>query len=432
MNSDRPRLFYGWFIVFLSAIGLFLGPPLMIFSFSIFFKPMVANFHASRAAVSFAFSLFNFVGALSIPFTGLVIDRFGAKRVILLFTFLYGLSLCTALWVGSSLWQLYLFFTLVGIAMASGPAPVPHGVVISHWFNRHRGLALSLSMMGIGTGSIVVPILAQRLILMFGWRSAFAIFGAAVLLLPLPVIAVWLQNDPAQRGLSPDGDQKHSLSHLQALNKSGLSWREIWRSPTFWLLLCIFSLAGASVHGSALHMAAILTDRGFSAASAATATSLLGAAVIAGRLGSGYLLDRIFAPRVAVLFYGATALGIAILCTRANGNLALFAAFLTGLGMGAEVECMGYMISRYFGLAAFGTSYAVAFGAFMISGSVAVLLMGAGYDHFHSYTVPLAGLCVAMVLTLILLASLGPYRYGVESESSTPINPIELPSSAQS
>jgi MFS family permease len=430
MISKRPRLFYGWLIVFVSAVGLFLGPPLIIFSFSVFFKPLVADFHASRATVSFAFSLFNLVGALSIPCTGMVIDRFGAKRVILAFTLLYGLVLCSAPRVGGSLWQLYLFFTILGIAMSGGPAPVPYGVVISHWFNRHRGIALGLSMMGIGIGSVVVPILAQRLITLFGWRTAFAMFGGAVLLLTLPVIAALLQNDPEQRGLRPDGDEKNQLSHLPPQEKQGLSWREIWHSPTFWVLICIFSLAGASVHGAVLHMSAIFTDRGVTAERAAMATSLVGAAVIIGRLGSGYLLDRLFAPRVAILFYSATALGVAMLCAGMNGNLALVASFLVGLGMGAEVETMGYMISRYFGLVAFGTAYGHAFGAFMISGAAGVLLMGAGYDRFHSYTVPLATLCGAMVLALILLTRLGRYPYGVEAETNQTIEPIQVPSGA--
>jgi len=430
MSSKRFRLFYGWLIVFLSAVGLFLGAPLVVFSFSVFFKPMVANFHASRGSVSFAFSLFNFVGALSIPCIGMVIDRFGAKRVILVSTALYGLALCTALWVGTSLWQLYFFFVLLGVAMASGPAPVPYGVVISHWFNRYRGLALGLSMMGIGIGSVVVPIFSQHLIDMFGWRSAFAIFGGAVLLVPLPVIAAWLQNDPQQRGLRPDGDEGIPLSHLPPQDKHGLSWREIWKSPTFWLLICIFSLTGASVHGVVLHIAAIFTDRGVSAAGAATATSLVGAAVVIGRLASGYLLDRIFAPHVAILFYSATMVGIAILCTGAHGNLALVAAFLAGLGMGVEVESMGYMISRYFGLAAFGAAYGVAFGAFMISGSAGVFLMGAGYDRFHSYAVPLVSFCVAMVLALILLTRLGRYRYEVGAESNQALEPMPVSSGA--
>jgi sugar phosphate permease len=314
--------------------------------------------------------------------------------------------------------------------MSSGPAPVPYGVVISHWFNRHRGLALGLSMMGIGIGSVVVPILAQHLITSFGWRAAFAIVGGAVLLLPLPVIAALLQNDPAQRGLQPDGDEKTPASELLPQDKQGLSWHEIWHSQIFWVLIAIFSLAGASVHGAVLHMSAIFTDGGISAERAAMATSLVGAAVIAGRLSSGYLLDRLFAPRVAMLFYSATALGIAILCTRTHGTLALIAAFLVGLGMGAEVESMGYMVSRYFGLAAFGTAYGHAFAAFMIAGSAGVYLMGAGYDRFHSYTIPLAGLGAAMMLALLLLTRLGPYRYGVETETNQAIKPIEVPSGA--
>jgi MFS family permease len=149
MTSKRPRVFYGWWIVVVSAIGLFLGAPLVIFSFSVFFKPLVVNFHASRAAVSFAFSLQNTVGALWIPLSGVLIDRLGAKRVIIWMTLFYGLILITALWVGNSIWQLYLFFSILGIALSSGPVPVPYGAVISHWFNRHRGLALGLAMLGV-------------------------------------------------------------------------------------------------------------------------------------------------------------------------------------------------------------------------------------------------------------------------------------------
>lgn len=428
--NKRPRLFYGWIVVVLSAVGLFLGAPVVVFSFGVFFKPMVTDFHASRAAVSFAFSLANTMGALAIPCVGMVIDRFGAKRLIVVSIFLYAVVLCSALWVGGSLWQLYLFYALLNIAMTAGSAPVPYGVVISHWFNRYRGLALALAMMGIGIGSVVVPILAERLIAMFGWRSTFAAFGAAVLLVPLPVLAAWLQNDPEQRGLQPDGAENATVSRLRPQAKAGMTWHEIWHSPTFWLLLCIFSLAGASVHGVALHMAAIFTDRGVSPARAATATSLVGAAVIVGRLCSGYLLDRMFAPRVAILFYSATALGIAMLCAGVNENLALVACFLSGLGMGAEVESMAYMISRYFGLAAFGTSYGVAFGAFMISGSAGVLLMGAGYDRFHSYMVPLASFCVAMVLSVILLTRLGQYQFAVDADWSEAIAPIQVPSGA--
>ena len=123
MTRKRPRLFYGWLIVLLSAIGLFLGAPLLVFSFGVFFKSLATDFHANRTAVSFAFSLINIVGALWLPVTGTLIDRFGAKRVIVSTSLLYGLALISALWVGSSLWQLchgrtQLLHTLVELSTA--------------------------------------------------------------------------------------------------------------------------------------------------------------------------------------------------------------------------------------------------------------------------------------------------------------------------
>lgn len=429
MTSRRPRLFYGWFIVFASAIGLFLGAPLVVFSFSVFFKAFAADFHANRAAVSFAFSLSNTLGALWLPATGMLIDRFGARRVILPSTAIYGLALISARWVGSGLWQLYLFYAILGISLASGAAPVPYGVVISHWFNRRRGFALGLSMMGIGVGSIVVPFVAQRFIANFGWRSTFAIFGASVLLVSLPALAALLVNDPVERGLRPDGDEITPDSPAPQ-DKQGLSWRAICRDPSFWTLVCLFALAGAATHAATLHMSAIFTDRGASPERGALATSLVGAAVMLGRLGSGYLLDHLFAARVAIVFYGATTLGIGILCAGNAGTTGLIAAFLVGIGAGAEVEVMGYMISRYFGLLAFAAAFGFAFGAFMIAGAAGTFVMGAGYDHFHSYRVPLALFCGAMLLSLILLTRMGPYRYGVEAEKNPPIKATEVPSGA--
>jgi MFS family permease len=302
--------------------------------------------------------------------------------------------------------------------------------VISHWFNRRRGLALGLMMLGVGIGGIVVPLVAHRLIATLGWRMAYGIFGAAVLLLPLPVAAAFLQDDPAKRGLRPDGVEDPESLPLPPQEKEGLTWREIWHEPTFWLMVCVFCLTGASVHAGVLHMPALLSDRGLSAGRAALASSIIGASLMVGRTASGYLLDRFFAPRVAMLFYGASALGMVTLLSGASGKMAMAAAFLVGLGMGAEVEVIGYLLSRYFGLRAFGSAYGHAFGAFMIAGAAGTLLMGAGFDRTHSYTAALAGFCIAMVVALGLLTRLGSYRYGVDGEETLPLEPAPLASSA--
>jgi len=426
--SKRPTVFYGWWIVFAAALGLCLGgPPIAVFSFSIFFKSLVHEFHASRAAISFAFTLHNVIGAMCAPLVGRLIDRFGARRVILPATAAFALILISGRALGISIWQFYLFYAALGL-MGIGASPIPYGVVVSHWFNRRRGLALGFMMLGVGLGAIVAPLLAQRLIAAFGWRMAYVIFGFMILLIPLPVVAALLENDPAQRGLLPDGVQPKQGASERQSEIQGLTWHEIWHSPTFWLLICAFFLTGASVHAGVLHMPALLTDRGLSPERAALAISIIGLSLLVGRVGSGYLLDRIFAPRVAMFFFGASALGMAILWLGSTGNVALAAAFLVGLSMGAEADIIAYLISRYFGLRVFGTAFGHAFGAFVLAGAVGTLLMGAGFDWTHSYTVPLAWFFSAMVVAVALLAFLGPYRYAAEREESQSLEGVQTAS----
>src|SRR5262249_44096338 len=162
---------------------------------------------------------------------------------------------------------------------------------------------------------IMAPLLAQRLITTLGWRTAYAVFGLGILLVPLPIISALLEDDPSKRGLAPDGDDAApSVSQEESLEPyDGLSWHEIWHSTTFWLMIGIFFLTGASVHAGVLHMPALLTDRGLSAERAALGSSVIGLSLLVGRLGSGFLLDRFFAPRVAIGFFGASATGMAIL-----------------------------------------------------------------------------------------------------------------------
>jgi len=235
------------------------------------------------------------------------------------------------------------------------------------------------------------------------------------LLIALPMAAVFLRNDPKDKGLLPDGDVEPSerAGHTTEPRTSaeGLGWHETWHSSTFWLLVSSFFLASASVHACVLHLAALLTDRGVSAQAAAVAISVVGLAVLIGRVGTGYLLDRFFAPRLAAFFFCGAATGIGLLMLGAAGKVALGAAFLIGMGMGAEGDVIAYSISRYFGLKAFGTAYGYAFGSFVLAGAAGTLLLGVGFDFTRSYTMPLAGFFVAMLTAAGLMMRLGPYRY---------------------
>src|SRR5712691_1797048 len=165
-----------------------------------------------------------------------------------------------------------------------------------------------------------------------------------------------------------------------------------------------------SLAGCLIHLAPMLTDRGFSAQSAALATSLFGGGILLGRVGAGYALDRFLAVHVAVCFFCGTTLGIFLLWNGVAGGLVFLAAVLVGLGQGAEFDLMAYLVSRYFGLRAFGEIYSYTFAAFTLGGVVGPLLMGAGFDATGSYSLVLGGFVMATLLAAGLMTQLGPYR----------------------
>ena len=325
-------------------------------------------------------------------------------------TVIFALFLIFSHLLPAKLWSFYMFFALLGF-VGSGPAPIPYVKVISRWFDRHRGLALGLTMLGIGAGAILMPALAQKLIAMFGWRSTYFVIGSLVLVVSVPVVALFLKDSPEELGLLPDGAIATRTVRQQQGSEEGLTWRDARRTATFWLMVGTVFLIGASLHGCVVHLAPMLNDQGVSPQRVGLAISILGSALLIGRVGSGYLLDRFFAPHVAMCIFGAVACGIALLRTGAVSGLLFPAAFLIGLGMGAEVDIIAYLTSRYFGLRAFGEIYGYAFGSFVLAGALGPWLMGLGFDRYGSYDSVLVGFLLATLMAAALITRLGPYRF---------------------
>ena len=401
------QIFYGWWVVLASAIGLFWGVPITVYSFSVFFKPLMQEFHAGRAAISLAFTLKLIAAALCAAPIGWLIDRYGARRVILTSTGIFGSLLLANRLFSGSIARFYCLYVLLGVCVG-GVGPIPYGSLVSRWFDRLRGLALGLTMFGIGLGAVIMPSLAQALIARFGWKAAYSILGAAALLISGPVVGCLVKESPEELGLLADGRAAKPNTIAQVAH--GLTAKEAWRSRDFWVMALAFTLVSASVQGCVVHMAPMLSDYNLGGQAAALGSSLVGAAVMIGRIGTGYLLDRIFAARLASILFAVSASGIAVLLL-GNGAAVFAGAFLVGLGLGAEVDLMPYLTSRYFGLVDFGKVYGSLFAAFAIAGALGPLIMGAGFDRTRSYSGPLGGFLVATVLGAILIGRLGAYRF---------------------
>ncbi len=414
MATGRQRgnkVFYGWWVVLAAGVGLLLSVgAVLFFTFGVFLKQLSQEFGWSRAQISFAFTLSALGITLAAPFLGWLVDRFGARRVILPATLLFGMGVLSLYFLSAHLWHFYAIYLLLGV-VGSGTTPVPYSKIISQWFDQKRGLALGLAAAASALGAFIMPSLAQALITMVGWRGAYVLLGLLAMGVTLPMVGLFLKETPQMMGLLPDGG---TSSHAEAAKPSGqepgLSCREAWHTGTFWLLVSAFFLMSVSLAGCLIHLVPMLTDRGFSAQSAALATSLFGGGILLGRIGAGYALDRFLASYVAVCFFCGTTLGIFLLWNGVAGGLVFLAAVLTGLGQGAEFDLMAYLVSRYFGLRAFGEIYSYTLAAFTLGGVVGPLLMGAGFDATGSYSLVLGGFVMATLLAAGLMTQLGPYR----------------------
>ncbi|PYY14628.1 MAG: MFS transporter, partial [Acidobacteria bacterium] len=280
MNNHR-KAFYGWWLAIAAGVALCLGgPPILVFSFPVFLKAFTKEFHASRSAISLAFSLHNVVAAVGAPLIGRLVDRIGSRRIIILGTILLASLLIGNRFMTVNVLGIYIF-NMLGALTGVGSGPIPYSTIISKWFDRRRGSALAVMMLGIGIGAVIMPSLVQRLITSFGWRAAYSIYGCAMLLIALPVVVVFMRDAPSEMGLLPDGASGPSFSGKES-DLAGLSWREARRTRTFWLMVSAFFLLGASVHACVLHLAAMLTDRGITQQTAALASSVAGAGLLLG------------------------------------------------------------------------------------------------------------------------------------------------------
>ena len=412
MTGHRSgKIFYGWWIVLVAGIGLSVhSAPIMGFTLGVFLKSFSQEFSWSRTQISLAFTLSALGMTLAAPFLGWLVDRLGARRVILPAALLFGLGALSLYFLSAHLWHFYAIFLFTGV-VGSGTTPVSYSKVISQWFDQKRGLALGLTMVGSSAGIFVMPSLAQALISSVGWRYAYVFLGLLALGITLPVVGLFLTETPQMMGLWPDGEARATATAAKKPGQEpGLSSREARHTATFWLLVSAAFLVSASFVGCLIHLVPLLTDRGVSAQSAALATSVGAGGALLARAGTGYLLDRFFAPYLAVYFFCGSALGIILLWSGVVGGLAFVAAVLVGLGQGAEFDILPYAISRYFGLRVFGEIYGYTFASVTLGAAVGPLVMGVSFDATGSYSLALISFAVASFTAAGLMLGLGPYR----------------------
>jgi MFS family permease len=377
----RP-LFYGWVVVGGAFLVLFTAYGAQ-YSFGVFFAVLLDEFGWSRASLSGAFSLYAFGYGVFALVAGRLTDRWGPRVVIALGGVFLGAGLM-GMSRTSQLWHPYVFFGIIA-AVGMSTAYVPCNATVAKWFTRRRGLAVGIATAGGSLGTFALPPLAHLLVSRAGWRWAYVVFGAGILL-SLNLIALFMRRDPESMALLPDGD-----SAADRAARAAIRGERTWtmggavRTRAFWILFAIFAATWIPVFVPLVHLVPLARGLGVPALWAATLLSALGIAAIAGRLLMGAVSDRVGrCPALAVALALQTASFVALWAAAGPGAL-YTAALLFGFSYGAVSTLFPAVVADYFGREHAGS---IAGLLFSMAGSMAAwgpLAAGWIYDRSGSY-----------------------------------------------
>ena len=392
MPSDLTEFdlgYYGWRVVLAASLGVMAGfGSLFVYTFSVFVKPLGAEFGWSREAISSGFAIAAVTLGLCSPLLGRWIDRFGPRRIILICMTVYVCAIASLSLLHFGLWQFYVTCFVLGV-VGNGAAHLAYSRSISTWFHRRLGMALAFVMVGAGLGAMILPVVAQSIISRSGWRAAYGCLGGLALLLGLPLSWRYI------RERSSNGHKATAGAH------SGMTWQQGLRSLSFWIITGILFVSSISMNGAITHLSALLTDRGITAENAALCASILGGSSLLGRVVVGWLLDRFFGPRVALVINVITALGIFLLARASSFPAGCLAAALIGIGAGGEAAITPYLLTRYFGLRAFSTLYGLTWTFYAAAGAIGPVMLGRAFDATGSYSSLLVLLAAALALAAV-------------------------------
>ena len=405
-----------WWIVVACVLGLLVGNgPVMQFTIGTLLPPITREFGWTRGTVSSAMVIGLWVTGIVTPLFGRLVDRFGIRAVALPAILLFSVATASIALLPKSPAALAALYAVMGLG-ATAQTPLIYSKAISIRFDHQRGLALGIAIAGVGLGAVLVPQFAQALIGIGGWRLAFAGLGALVFFLAFPSVALFVGR--------PLGKRNAVAHRVSSAGLPGITGVEALRGSRFWSLAFSFFIVAGTTGGVISHLVPLLSDRGISAQTATSMVSIAGIAMIAGRLLAGYLLDRLHAPYVAVVFFLAPLAGIIVLLSTSKPEGAAIATILVGMGIGAEVDLIAFLLSRYLGMRSFGEIYGYFFSIFMLGAGLGPLMMGISFDRTGSYKLMLLCFAAALMFASLPLLRLGAYAYPIHHKAGPEAVPL--------
>ena len=388
LNWKRTKIFYGWWIVAASLVIALYAGGVTFYGFTAIFEPIANEFGWSYTKISLAASLRGLEMSLLAPITGRLVDRWGPRRLIFSGVFITGLGLLL-LSRTDSLSMFYIAAVLTAIGMSTSGTTVTMAAV-AHWFRRRVGLATGIMVCGYGASGLLVPVMV-KLIDTYDWRTAMVILAIGVFVIGLP-LSLLVRHKPEQYGYLPDGElpstviPEADVAAVQA-PKADAGVKQALKSRAFWHLALALMPQFIAVGAVVTHVMPYLSSIGITRSMSSLIATAIPLLSISGRLGFGWLGDRLDKRRLSASALAMLTLGL--LCFEyvpAVGTWLLvpFLIFL-GMGYGGNIPILAVLVREYFGQNKFGTIIGFLWGVLMLGNMVGPPISGWVFDNWGSY-----------------------------------------------
>lgn len=383
VEALNRRFYYGWVVVAITITvslvtwGVRAAPSVLI-------KPLEAEFGWTRGEISSAIAIGLLMTAVSAPFGGTLLDKFGPRVVLVGITALAGVSVLVASRM-TSLWQMSVLWG-VFVGIATGVSGVVGASVATRWFVQRRGFVQGILGAGGSVGQLVFLPLLAWIAVSAGWREMTVILGLVVLASLVPIL-LFMRNNPQDVGLLPYGATEAPAVTAPQSVISVL--KRAVRVPEFWLLAGSFFVCGATSNGIVLqHFQAHAVDHGIPTVQASSALAIMGAMNFVGVLISGYFTDRVDPRKLLALFYTFRGVSLFLLPSMTDLGLTGLTVFavIFGLDYISTVPPTIALCADIFGRRNVGTIYGWVFGAHQLGAAALAYLGGVMYDTLGDYT----------------------------------------------
>ena len=394
-------IYYGWIIMLVGALGLIMTSPGQTYAISIFIEHFITDLGLSRSLVSTIYSAASLLASFTLGYFGRQVDRYGSRAAAIVTTLIFGLA-CLFMGFVSNAWLLGLGFLALRTFGLGGLTLVSTNV-INQWWVRQRGMVMGIAGLLMSVlGLAGFPNLINWLIPIYGWQITYMILGLILLLIMLPLAAIFLRDRPEQYGLQPDGDRPLTETGGDSpspLNEDHWTLSEASRTTAFWVMALGTATIAMLSTGLFFHMVSIFADNSLASTVAATVYVPVAVTTAIVALSSGILVDRL---PVKILLAGALlcqAISLVMAPYLYDVALVWLYGVILGTTFGLSRTVLNVVWAVYFGRRHLGSITGVASTIMVIGGSLGPMPFGIGRDLLGSYSLILI---ISAILPLVL------------------------------